>query len=306
MFLLSGLLCGLVLKRACCFDFRSQGIGSVVEYVLTHVEDMLAGGYSCVCWSGDLQESLSWAASNNTSNSSSHRRTIAASTSDAAGGALLVFISFGSEGSTSRARATLSSLDKSGNVLMSFRFVGGVLIVPARSPDAGLRKRSQKTSSGDAAMFRNAVVKNVQTIDLLLDGELATEESDLFVGPLLQVPSRKTTTWCWLQGARVCVCGIRGGRVFCSADASCIAKLFCQSRNRTSLIKALKTMRPLPSEDHSSSRTCPCNCLRPSVSVEMSSASGWQTSCRVTAIPRATIWASRSRCRSSASKCPAA
>ena len=81
----------------------------------------------------------------------------------------------------------------------------------------------------------------------------------------------------------VCVCGIRGGRVFCSADASCIAKLFCQSRNRTSLIKALKTMRPLPSEDHSSSRTCPCNCLRPSVSVEMSSASGWQTSCRVTA-----------------------
>ena len=28
-----------------------QGIGSVVEYVLTHVEDMLAGGYSDVCWS---------------------------------------------------------------------------------------------------------------------------------------------------------------------------------------------------------------------------------------------------------------
>ena len=48
MFLLSGLLCGVVLKRACCFDFRSQGIGSVVEYVLTHVEDMLPGGYSGV------------------------------------------------------------------------------------------------------------------------------------------------------------------------------------------------------------------------------------------------------------------
>ena len=52
----------------------------------------------------------------------------------------------------------------------------------------------------------------------------------------------------------------------------------------TSLIKVLKTMCPLPSEDHSSSRTCPCNCLRASVSVEMSSASGWQqTSCHATA-----------------------
>ena len=59
-----------------------------------------------------LQESLSWAALNNTSNSSSHRRTIAASTSDAAGGALLVFISFGSESSRSRARATFSSLTR--------------------------------------------------------------------------------------------------------------------------------------------------------------------------------------------------
>ena len=28
-----------------------QGIGSVLECVLTHVEDMLAGGYSDVCWS---------------------------------------------------------------------------------------------------------------------------------------------------------------------------------------------------------------------------------------------------------------
>ena len=53
---------------------------------------------------------------------------------------------------------------------MSFRFVGGVSIVPARSSDAGLRKRSQKTSSGDAAIFRKVVLNNLQTIDdLLLD-----------------------------------------------------------------------------------------------------------------------------------------
>ena len=40
---------------------------------------------------------------------------------------------------------------------------------------------------------------------------LATEESDLFVGPSLQVPSSKTTTWCWLQGARgVCVAFVEG------------------------------------------------------------------------------------------------
>ena len=95
---------------------------------------------------------------------------------------------------------------------MSFRFVGGVSIVPARSSDAGLRKRSQKTSSGDAAIFRKVVLNNLQTIDdLLLDGELATEKSDLFVGPSLQVPSRKTTTWCWLGGARgVCVAFVEG------------------------------------------------------------------------------------------------
>ena len=78
-------------------------------------------------------ESLSRAALNNTSNSSSHRRIIAVSTSDTAGGALLVFMSSGSEGSPSRARATFSLLDLSGIVLMSLRFVGGVSIVPALS-----------------------------------------------------------------------------------------------------------------------------------------------------------------------------
>ena len=98
-----------------------------------------------------LCKNLSWAALNNTSNSSSHRRTIAASTSDAAGG-----VSFGSEGSTSRAHATFSPLDLSGIVLMSFRFVRGVSIVPARSSGAGLRKRFQKTSSVDAATFRKS------------------------------------------------------------------------------------------------------------------------------------------------------
>ena len=40
------------------------------------------------------------------------------------------------------------------------------------------------------------------------------------------------TTCCWLDGT-LGVCGIRGGRVFCSAHASCIAKLFCQSRNQS-------------------------------------------------------------------------
>ena len=79
-----------------------------------------------------------------------------------------------------------------------------------------------------------------------------------------------------------CVFGIRGARVFCSADASFVAN---SSVNRgSSLIRAHKTLRPLPSKDHSSSRTCPCNCLRASVSVEVSSASGWQQiSCHATA-----------------------
>ena len=74
-----------------------------------------------------------------------------------------------------------------------------------------MRLAEAVTSSGDAAMFRNTDVNNVQTIDLLLDGEFATEGSDIFVGPSLQVPSRKTTTWCWLQGARdVCVAFVEG------------------------------------------------------------------------------------------------
>ena len=132
---------------------------------------------------------------------------------------------------------------------------------------------------------RKVVLNNLKTMDLLLGGELATEESDLFVGPSLQVPSRQTTTWCWLDGARgVCGAFVEGGAcfLFCGCLVHCDTLLSIAEPNQSD--QSIQNHASSSIGRPPSSRICPCNCLRASVSVEMSSASGWQqTSCRVTA-----------------------